>query len=157
MSLHDGTPTPQLSPDPRLEDDGSYRCDICHQKVRVGCGGIKNFEQHCNSPVCLKAKEKHESQANQAENKKKTLLSFFSKVTNGPKAAVATKGRSTHTNVQVLTKVRSSAAHTPTPTPTPPLPSPPLSYWPYRSDSAEAERSGCRHPDAYALTLLALT
>jgi hypothetical protein len=24
MSLHDGTPTPQLSPDPRLEDDGSY-------------------------------------------------------------------------------------------------------------------------------------
>jgi hypothetical protein len=106
--------------------------------------------------VCLKAKEKHKSQANQAGNKTKTLLSFFSKVTHSPKEAVATKGGSTHTNAKVLTKVRSLSAHTPTPTlPPNPLPLPLLSYLPCRLDSAETESYGCQHPDAYALALLA--
>lgn len=76
----DEAPTPHVPPIPTPDDDGNYTCDVCLQKVRVGGGGTKNFFQHRNSPVCLRmSKKTMKAAANQSE--KKTITSFFPKVT----------------------------------------------------------------------------
>ncbi|KAH8981263.1 hypothetical protein EDB86DRAFT_2834919 [Lactarius hatsudake] len=73
----DGPTTPRsLADDPKPDDDGSYKCDLCHQKVRVGSGGVKNFMQHRGSSASTRLQPQKKSQAIQM----KTLTSFFSKV-----------------------------------------------------------------------------
>ncbi|KAF8261287.1 hypothetical protein EI94DRAFT_1810533 [Lactarius quietus] len=154
MPPHDGVLAPQSSPDPKLEDNGSYKCDMCHQKVCVGCGGAKNFKQHWGSPACLKAQRRHESQVNQVGNTK-TLLSFFSKVPYSPRTGVVSTGSSTKssTHANILNIDRSSTAHTTSTPPESPPPSPTPLHQSSESKSVEAEKY--RHPDAYTLTLLA--
>jgi hypothetical protein len=36
---------------PTADDNGMYTSDLCHIKVRVGCGGCKNVMQHRRSQV----------------------------------------------------------------------------------------------------------
>jgi hypothetical protein len=151
MSPDDSMPTPQLPPpDPKINDDGSYKCDRCHQKVRVGSGGAKNFMQHQSLPTCLKAASKHQSQMNLAGIKMKTLTSFFPKVSCSPKTVPTS---SSTPSTSVLTNRRSSEPAGPSPDiPHPPLPSPTLSR-PSSILRLQLARTECyRQPDTYMLT-----
>ena len=144
------------SPDPQPNDDGSYQCDLCHQKVRVGDGGAKNFKQHRGSLACLKAATKNQSKTNQAGKNTKSITSFFSKVTPGSKKAKATPpGRSTQIGHHPLTgRTTDPAASTPNP-PQLPLPSPAPLHQPVMQHLLSAETEARGPPDAYALVLLA--
>ncbi|KAH9083464.1 hypothetical protein EDB83DRAFT_2329448 [Lactarius deliciosus] len=68
-------------PIPTPDKDGIYTCNICHTKVRAGCGGHKNFVQHRGSPRCLRAAKKGElkSQESQTRSRMRTLHSYFTK------------------------------------------------------------------------------
>jgi hypothetical protein len=149
-------PQPPATPDPKPGDDGSYECDLCHQKVRIGGGGAKNFVQHRGSPACLKAAKQNKTQANQAGNKTKTLLLFFSKVTHSPRTVVTPTSGPICTTSLLTDDNRSSVARTHTlPQSRLRLPSPTLSHQSSIQGSLSAEREGYRQPDAYALALLA--
>ncbi|KAH9047051.1 hypothetical protein EDB84DRAFT_1557861 [Lactarius hengduanensis] len=147
----DGPTTPRSLPDdPKPDDDGSYKCDLCHQKVRVGGGGAKNFMQHRGSSACLKAATtKKKPQAIQM----KTLTSFFSKVTHNHNTAVAPTGVSTCAT-SVSADDRSSVAHTPS-LPQSSLQSSTLLCQSNIQRSLSIESNGRPLPDAYALELLA--
>jgi hypothetical protein len=83
MSQHLPSPTDiplGQAPIPMPEEDGNYTCDLCHQSIRVGDGGNKNFFQHHGSPGCLRAAKKIASTAKQAA-KTVTITLFFSKAT----------------------------------------------------------------------------
>jgi hypothetical protein len=143
----DDPPIPLSSPDLIPNEDGSYQCDMCHQKVRVGDGGAKNFKQHWGSLVCLKTATKNRSHTNQAGNNMKTITSFFSKVTPSLKKAVALKGAP-----------QSQSTQPACPTPNPPQPSlllPTPSHELTMQGSLSAGIKIHGHPDAYALVLLA--
>ncbi|KAH8995049.1 hypothetical protein EDB86DRAFT_2804872 [Lactarius hatsudake] len=79
------------------EEDGSYICDICHQCIRVGDGGNKNFLQHRGSPGCRRAAKKTASKAREASKKTVQITSFFSRVTTSvPTPTTSTTGFVAH-------------------------------------------------------------
>src|SRR5882757_1841886 len=54
---------------------------ICSMKVRVGCGGSKNFMQHRGLPACLKIAKKGNLKPKAGQTK--TIHSYFTKATQG--------------------------------------------------------------------------
>ena len=79
----DGAPTPHVPCVPTPDGNGNYACDMCHQKVRVGSRGAKNFLQHRGLPGCLKAAEKSKKAlAKSNQVRKDVITSFFPQVTS---------------------------------------------------------------------------
>ncbi|TFY55061.1 hypothetical protein EVG20_g9459 [Dentipellis fragilis] len=74
--------TSDRSPSPTPNEDGTYTCNICCQKVHVSSGGLKNFLQHQGSAGCLKLAGRAASKS-KAKNKlqTQTIMSFFPKAT----------------------------------------------------------------------------
>ncbi|KAH8991292.1 hypothetical protein EDB92DRAFT_1995091 [Lactarius akahatsu] len=168
--LHLDVP-PILTPD----KDGTYTCDICHTKVRVGYGGLKNFMQHRGSPGCLRAAKKGElkPQESQTGNRTNTLHSYFTKtltpttrdgpnggpnqVQGGKQNGLTSEAPSEVTSASTATL--SVSANQSSAPPTSPLVSSFLmSGLPHEprvgSVSADSVTSKSAHPDAHALSLL---
>ena len=160
MPPQDTLPVPATlsPPDPKPNDDGSYQCDMCHQKVCIGDGGAKNFKQHQGLLACLRAATKNQSKSSQAGNNMKPITSFFSKVMPSSKKVIAPKdtppGQSTQTTCPLTSKNTYPSARTPNP-PQLPHPLPTLSHQPVMQHVWSAEMEICGQPDVYALTLLA--
>ncbi|KAF8264280.1 hypothetical protein EI94DRAFT_1703360 [Lactarius quietus] len=134
---------PIVTPD----EDGFYTCDLCCMKIRVGCGGSKNFLQHRSSPACLRVAKKREKPKTSQTN---TIQSYFTKATYS--------GTSNQNNSQTKAQTKNAQGQAQgarqgiVPKATPPhLPTPgPL---------CQASLSVSAHPgpgpDAHALALLA--
>ncbi|KAH9015042.1 hypothetical protein EDB83DRAFT_2321398 [Lactarius deliciosus] len=126
--------TPDVPPIPTPDDDGSYTCDMCLQKVRIGSGGAKNFLQHRGSLGCLRAKKVAKAKVKANQTGKNAITSFFQRVTNTSTTSLAARA--------------------------PPFTSSPLtpSNLPRRpsvetAQSVNKQTSAC--PDAHAMALLA--
>ncbi|KAH8987060.1 hypothetical protein EDB92DRAFT_2090923 [Lactarius akahatsu] len=168
--LHLDVP-PILTPD----KDGTYTCNICHTKVRVGYGGLKNFMQHRGSPGCLRAAKKGElkPQESQTGNRTNTLHSYFTKtltpttrdgpnggpnqVQGGKQNGLTSEAPSEVTSASMATL--SVSANQSSAPPTSPLVSSFLmSGLPHEprvgSVSADSITSKSAHPNAHALSLL---
>ncbi|KAI9442167.1 hypothetical protein H4582DRAFT_1259460 [Lactarius indigo] len=170
-------------PIPTPDKDGVSTCNICHMKVRVGCGGDRNFMQHRGSPKCLRAAQKGElkSQESQTRSRTRTLHSYFTKtltkttrdgpkdglnrMQDGKRNGLASEDSSEVTLASTVTSVYAtlSASATPlaqsSPVPTSSLVSSlPTSGLPREprvgSLSADGLTSKSAHPDAHVLTLL---
>ena len=143
-------------PIPTPDENGDYTCDLCLMKVRVGCGGRKNFMQHRGSPACLKVSKKAESksQARQTGSEVKTLHLYFMKTTwganqvqNVKQNGVTFKGASANASTASSTHVAQS-------TPSSLMTSGPDEPRDQQSLSANTATALSARPDAHALTLL---
>ena len=154
---------------PTPDEDGIYTCDICHMKVRVGCGGLKNFMQHRKSPVCMKAAGKA-SKTTYAAKKVNTLQLYFPKTTKGGPTKGQTLSNGVSTAVLNATPglgrsangIQSQATPPPTSTLTSSLVLHPPALGLPDGPSAQGSRSThngpgttqLKRPDAHALMLL---
>lgn len=137
------------------DEDGVYTCDICSMKVRVGCGGSKNFLQHRGSVGCLRAAKKDYLKPKASQTK--TIHSYFTKATQGRTSqgtSLSSEQNKAKNGVQngVMPEVAPKATpHPKTPSPTSELLREPLGPSLEPRTSARPDPG----PDAHALALLA--
>lgn len=143
-------------PIPTPDEDGHYICDICRLKIRVGCGGSKNFLQHRKSPACLRAAQK--GTALPKASQMKTIHSYFSKAPLGGTSSRQTQGQTTMQNA-VLDTVTPKAKTKAAPGSGPPLPTPGQPRRKHLDEHRQAAPRPPEHPKqgptAHALALLA--
>ncbi|KAF8267318.1 hypothetical protein EI94DRAFT_1801802 [Lactarius quietus] len=138
---------PIVTPD----EDGFYTCDLCCMKIRVGCGGSKNFLQHRSSLVCLRVAKKREKPKTSQTN---TIQSYFTKATySGTSNQNNSQTKAQTKNAQGQAQGTSKGARQGiAPKATPPhLPTPD----PLRQASPSVSAHPGPGPDAHALALLA--